>query len=148
VADVESWDKGREPGDQTAFVFLISGLPPPWRVFTFMANFSVSGSIVDKLKLRTSYLNISEVMEILRRSRKTLCAWVQAGDIPAIRRGRDNILIRWSSRSGSKPDNWAVRRNEAPSSEKMRPQLLTWFMYRPLRHPQQFPPGLIEGYPH
>jgi Helix-turn-helix domain len=60
-----------------------------------MANYSVSGSIIAKLKLRTSYLNTTEVMEILRRSRKTLCAWVKAGDILAVRVGRDNMFDPW-----------------------------------------------------
>ena len=57
-----------------------------------MGNYFVSGSIVAKLKLRTSYLSSTEVMEILRRSRKTLCAWVKARDIPAVRAGRDNMF--------------------------------------------------------
>lgn len=60
-----------------------------------MGNYFVSGSIVAKLKLRTSYLSSTEVMEILRRSRKTLCAWVKAGDIPANRVGRDNMFDSW-----------------------------------------------------
>jgi excisionase family DNA binding protein len=60
-----------------------------------MANYFVSGSIVARLKLRTSYLSSTEVMEILRRSRKTLCAWVKAGDIPAVRVGRDNKFDPW-----------------------------------------------------
>ena len=60
-----------------------------------MGNYSVSGSIVAKLKLRTSYLYTTEVMGILRLSRKTLCAWVKAGDIPAVRVGRDNMFDPW-----------------------------------------------------
>jgi hypothetical protein len=64
----------------------------PWRVLTFMANYPVSSTIIAKLKLRTGYLNTTEVMEILRRSRNTLCAWVKAGDIPALRMGRDNMF--------------------------------------------------------
>jgi Helix-turn-helix domain len=60
-----------------------------------MENHSLSGSIIAKLKLRTSYLNTTEVMEILPYSRKTLCAWVKAGDIPAVRRGRDNLFDPW-----------------------------------------------------
>jgi hypothetical protein len=60
-----------------------------------MANYSVSGSIVAKLKLRKSYLYTTEVMGILRRSRNTLCAWVKAGDIPAVRVGRNNMFDPW-----------------------------------------------------
>jgi hypothetical protein len=71
-----------------------------------MTNHPVSGSIIAKLKLRTSYLNTTEVMEILRRSRKTLCAWVKAGDIPAVRVGRDTCLIRGSWLSGWKLGSW------------------------------------------
>jgi hypothetical protein len=34
-------------------------------------------------------------MEILAKSRKTMCAWVKAGEIPAIRMGRDNMFDPW-----------------------------------------------------
>jgi hypothetical protein len=60
-----------------------------------MANHPVSRTIIAKLKLRTSLLLTTEVMEILHRSRNTLCAWVKAGDIPAIRCGRDNMFDPW-----------------------------------------------------
>lgn len=78
-----------------AFISLILGVPLPCRVFTFMANQSVSGSIVSQLKLHTSYLSSTEVMGILGYSRKTLCAWVRAGGIPAVRIGRDNKFDPW-----------------------------------------------------
>jgi hypothetical protein len=60
-----------------------------------MANYPVSGTIIAKLKLRTSYLTTIEVMGILPRSRNTLCAMVKAGEIPAIRCGRDNMFDPW-----------------------------------------------------
>jgi Helix-turn-helix domain len=60
-----------------------------------MANQPVLGTIIAKLKLRTSYLTTTEVMEIIPRTRKTLCAMVKAGDIPAIRCGRDNMFEPW-----------------------------------------------------
>jgi hypothetical protein len=60
-----------------------------------MANYPVSGTIIAKLKLRTSYLTTIEVMGLLPRSRNTLCAMVKAGEIPAIRCGRDNMFDPW-----------------------------------------------------
>jgi hypothetical protein len=57
-----------------------------------MANYPVSGTIIAKLKLRTSYLTTTEVMEITTKCRKTVCAWVRAGEIPAIRIGIDNMF--------------------------------------------------------
>jgi excisionase family DNA binding protein len=47
-------------------------------------------SLVAQLKLRTSLVTSTEVMEILGVSRNTLCAWVTTRKIPALRIGKDN----------------------------------------------------------
>jgi excisionase family DNA binding protein len=60
-----------------------------------MPNSTVSDSLISQLKLRTSYLNTTEAMELLSVSRNTLCVWVTAGVVPAIRVGRDNRFDPW-----------------------------------------------------
>jgi excisionase family DNA binding protein len=57
-------------------------------------------SLVSQLKLRTSLISSTEVMEILGVSRNTLCAWVSTQKIPALRIGKDNkfdplVLAHW-----------------------------------------------------
>lgn len=41
--------------------------------------------LIQKLRLRESFLTTKEVMELLRTRRNTLCEWVRRGRIPAIR---------------------------------------------------------------
>jgi hypothetical protein len=48
------------------------------------------GTIADRLRLRTTYLPATEVMEILGVDRATLCAWVRSGTIEAVRIGKNN----------------------------------------------------------
>jgi hypothetical protein len=51
----------------------------------------------DHRKAQTTHLLLTtiEVMGILPRSRNTLCAMVKAGEILAIRCGRDNMFDPW-----------------------------------------------------
>ena len=43
--------------------------------------------LIDRLRERSSFLTTKEVMELLQLRRNTLCHWVRAGRLPAIRSG-------------------------------------------------------------
>ncbi len=47
-------------------------------------------TIIDHLRRRRGLISSTETMQILGCSRKSLCAWVKAGRIPAYRIGKDN----------------------------------------------------------
>jgi excisionase family DNA binding protein len=47
-------------------------------------------TIIERLKLRTSYVTSTEAMVILGVTRQTLCRWVTEGRIPAVRIGPSN----------------------------------------------------------
>jgi excisionase family DNA binding protein len=57
-----------------------------------MSKHSVVSSytIIDQLRHRKTYLTGTEVMQILRWTRQTLCRYVKEGRIPALRIGKDN----------------------------------------------------------
>jgi predicted DNA-binding transcriptional regulator AlpA len=62
-------------------------------VLAFMTRHKVplKNTIVDQLRLRTSYVRASEVMSILGVTRNTLCDWINAGTLPAFRLGKNNV---------------------------------------------------------
>ena len=49
-------------------------------------------TIVDQLKQRTSYVRATEVMAILGVTRQKLCDWINTGQLPAIRLGKNNVV--------------------------------------------------------
>ena len=61
------------------------------RVLTRMVrNETAEPTIIDQLKQRRTYMRTTEVMELLDVTRGTLCGWVRAGTISAVRIGKEN----------------------------------------------------------
>lgn len=64
--------------------------------------------LIEELRGRESYLTTTEVMQLLRCERNTLCRWVRNARIPAIRSGNGylfdpRLLADWlSQRSTTK----------------------------------------------
>ena len=48
--------------------------------------------IVDQLKTKTTYMRASEVMDLLRITRATLCDWINSGELTAYRLGKNNSI--------------------------------------------------------
>lgn len=51
-----------------------------------------SQTIIDQLRQRKTYLNTTELMSILGKTRATLCAWVRSGSLGAVRIGKENMF--------------------------------------------------------
>jgi excisionase family DNA binding protein len=72
--------------------FIITGLASAW-VLISRGQFieaAEKGEIMDliqELRARENFLSTAEVMKLLQLRRGTLCEWVRAGRIPAIRVG-------------------------------------------------------------
>lgn len=43
--------------------------------------------LIEELQQRQSFLSTKEVLELLPKTRNTLCRWVRSGKIPAVRIG-------------------------------------------------------------
>jgi len=54
------------------------------------AQRQTTGTIIDDLRRRRGYVSSTETMAILGVTRQTLCRWVNAGTITAVRIGKDN----------------------------------------------------------
>ena len=57
-------------------------------------------NLIDNLRQRKSFLTTKDVMELLQLRRNTVCDWVQAGRIPAVRtasgyRFDPSVLADW-----------------------------------------------------
>jgi excisionase family DNA binding protein len=52
---------------------------------------TLKNTIIEQLRQRTTYVRASEVMSILGITRNTLCDWINAGTLPAIRLGKNNM---------------------------------------------------------
>lgn len=64
------------------------------------AQESTTGTIIEQLRQRRGYVSSTATMAILGVTRQTLCRWVNAGTIPAVRIGKDNKfdpahLVAW-----------------------------------------------------
>lgn len=53
-------------------------------------NETAQSTIIDQLKQRRTYMPTREVMGLLGVTRPTLCGWVRAGTIAAVRIGKEN----------------------------------------------------------
>jgi len=62
-------------------------------VLAFMTRSEVTlkNTIIEQLRQRTTYVRASEVMSILGITRNTLCDWINAGLLPALRLGKNNM---------------------------------------------------------
>lgn len=47
-------------------------------------------TILDKLRARQTYMEASEVMDLLGIYKKTLCRWARKGTLKAVRIGNEN----------------------------------------------------------
>ncbi|MBV8114689.1 MAG: helix-turn-helix domain-containing protein [Silvibacterium sp.] len=47
--------------------------------------------LIEELRTRQSYLSTEEVMQLIQKTRNTLCQWVRRGYFPAIRVGKEYL---------------------------------------------------------
>ena len=50
------------------------------------------GTIIDRLKQRTTYLRATEVMALLHATRATVCEWINSGQLISYRLGKNNSV--------------------------------------------------------
>ena len=74
--------------------------PDRWVLAHMKPNQTAQLTLIDQLRSRKSYLSTTKVMELLGKSRGTLCGWVRDGVLGAVRIGNENkfdpsVVAQW-----------------------------------------------------